>query len=106
MTRVLFALDEQAYLGGVQREIDEELIVERPLRNRIAALINDDSNEVGKVHLGVIHVWELPHPVAEKRESMILNIEFLTPEQLRAERDTLETWSQICVDYLEKLLAR
>ncbi len=102
----LFALDEQAYLGGVQREIDEELIVERPLRNRIAALINDDSNEVGKVHLGVIHVWELPHPVAEKRESMILNIEFLTPEQLRAERDTLETWSQICVDYLEKLLAR
>jgi hypothetical protein len=25
---------------------------------------------------------------------------------LRAERDTLETWSQICVDNLEKLLAR
>jgi hypothetical protein len=36
---------------------------------------------------------------------MILNIEFLTPEQLRAERDTLETWSQICVDNVEKLLA-
>ena len=90
----------------MQREIDEELIVERPLRNRIAALINDDSNEVGKVHLGIIHVLELPHPLAEKRESMILGIEFLTPEQLRAERDTLETWSQICVDHLEKLLAR
>jgi predicted NUDIX family phosphoesterase len=35
---------------------------------------------------------------------MILGIEFLTPDQLRAERDTLETWSQICVDNLEKLL--
>jgi predicted NUDIX family phosphoesterase len=101
----LFALDKEAYLGGVEREIDEELIVEHPLRNQIAALINDDSNEVGQVHLGVVHVLELPHPVAEKRESMILSIEFLTPGQLRAERDTLETWSQICVDNLEKLLS-
>ena len=101
----LFTLDKQAYLAGVAREIDEELIVEHPLRNRIAALINDDSNEVGQVHLGVVHVLQLPHPMAEKRESMILSIEFLTPDQLRAERGTLETWSQICVDNLEQLLA-
>jgi predicted NUDIX family phosphoesterase len=100
----LFALDKEAYLSGVQREIDEELIIEHPLQNRIAALINDDSNEVGQVHLGVVHVLELPHPTAEKRESMILNVEFLTPEQLRAEWETLETWSRICVDNLEKLL--
>jgi predicted NUDIX family phosphoesterase len=101
----LFTLDRQAYLAGVAREIYEELIIEHPLRNRIAALINDDSNEVGQVHLGVVHVLELPHPMAEKRESMILSIEFLIPDQLRAERDTLETWSQICVDNLERLLA-
>jgi predicted NUDIX family phosphoesterase len=101
----LFALDMEAYLAGVQREIDEELIVERPVHSRIGALINDDSNEVGQVHLGVVHIFELPHPIAEKRESMILNIEFLTPAQLRDERETLETWSQICVDNLENLLA-
>ena len=100
----LFALDKEAYFAGVQREIDEEVIVERPLQNRIAALINDDSNEVGQVHLGVVHILELAYPKAEKRESMILGIEFLTPDQLRAERDSLETWSQICVDNLEKLL--
>jgi hypothetical protein len=35
---------------------------------------------------------------------MILNIEFLTPAQLRAERETLETWSQICVDNLDRLM--
>jgi len=100
----LFALDRNAYLAGVQREIDEELIVERPLSNRVVALINDDSNEVGQVHLGVVHLLELAKPSAEKRESMILGIEFLTPEQLRAERETLETWSQILVDSLEKLI--
>lgn len=100
----LFALDKDAYLAGVQREIDEELVVERPLANRIVALINDDSNEVGEVHLGVVHVLELASPSAEKRESMILGIDFLTVEQLHAERETLETWSQICVDNLEKLI--
>jgi predicted NUDIX family phosphoesterase len=100
----LFALDKEAYFAGVQREIDEELIIDRPLQNRIAALINDDSNEVGQVHLGVVHILELASPLAEKRESMILGIEFLTPDQLRAERDTLETWSQICTDNLGKLL--
>jgi predicted NUDIX family phosphoesterase len=100
----LFALDREAYVVGVQREIDEELIVNTPLVNRIAALINDDSNEVGQVHLGVIHIVELATPTAEKRESMILGIEFLAPEQLRAERDTLESWSQIAVDNLERLL--
>src|SRR5215471_3361848 len=101
----LFALDMDAYFAGVRREVDEELIIERPTNTRIGALINDDSNEVGQVHLGVVHVFDLPRPVAQKRESMILNIEFLTPEQLGAERDTLETWSQICDDNLEKLLA-
>ncbi|MBV8228073.1 MAG: hypothetical protein JO232_23110 [Verrucomicrobia bacterium] len=100
----LFALDTEAYLAGVQREIDEELVVAAPLANRIAALINDDSNEVGQVHLGVIHIVELATPTAAKRESMILGIEFLSPEELRAERDTLESWSQIAVDNLERLL--
>ncbi len=102
----LFALDKEAYLTGVQREIDEELIVKRPLSNRVVALINDDSNEVGQVHLGVVHVLELATPSVEKRESMILGIEFLTPDQLRAERETLETWSQILVDDLEKLIGK
>ncbi|HEY2122304.1 MAG TPA: hypothetical protein VGH07_01800 [Chthoniobacterales bacterium] len=102
----LFALDKEAYLTGVQREIDEELIVKRPLSNRVVALINDDSNEVGQVHLGVVHVLDLATPSVEKRESMILGIEFLTPDQLRAERETLETWSQILVDDLEKLIGK
>jgi hypothetical protein len=37
---------------------------------------------------------------------MILGIEFLAPDELRAERDTLETWSQICVDHLDELLGK
>lgn len=101
----LFALDRDAYLAGVQREIEEEIQIDLPRSNRIVALLNDDSTEVGQVHLGIVHVVELAAPSAQKKESMITNIQFLTRRELQAERETLETWSQFCLDRLEELLA-
>ena|ERR1700736_1786310 len=102
----LFALDDQAYLAGVLREVEEEVQIESPISNRIVALLNDDSTEVGQVHLGVIHVITLERPVAEKRESVITSLKFLTPAELRAERETLEGWSQICLDQIERLIGK
>jgi predicted NUDIX family phosphoesterase len=102
----LFALDDQAYLAGVLREVEEEVQIAPPISNRIVALLNDDSTEVGQVHLGVIHVITLERPVAEKRESVITSLKFLTAKELRAERESLEGWSQICADHLETLVSR
>jgi len=96
----LFALDEAAYLEGVRREVCEELKIGTKFRNRVVALLNDDSNEVGQVHLGVVHIFDLDEPKVEKNESMITNLAFLTPEELRARRDQLESWSRICLDGL------
>jgi predicted NUDIX family phosphoesterase len=102
----LFALDEAAYLEGVRRETCEELKIGTPFRNRVVALLNDDTNEVGQVHLGVVHVFELDEPKVEKNEAMITNLAFLTPEELRERRDLLESWSQICLDGLGDLLRK
>ena len=99
-----FALDRAAYLAGVQREIDEEIQIPNPRSHRIVGLINDDSTEVGQVHLGVVHVVQLPAAEAAKRESAITEIGFLTPAELRTEREFLEGWSQICLDHLETIL--
>jgi predicted NUDIX family phosphoesterase len=68
-------------------------------------LLNDDSNDVGQVHLGVIHVFKLAEPKVEKREAMITNLAFLAKEELLSRGDSLETWSQICLDSLDRLLA-
>ena len=73
--------------------------------NRVVALLNDDSNPVGQVHLGVVHVFDLETDAVQKREAMITNMEFLTREELMKRRDSMETWSQICVDSLDQLLA-
>ena len=101
----LFALDEQAYRVGVEREVNEEIKIDTQFEDRIVALLNDDATEVGRVHLGVVHVFKLAEPKVEKREAMITNLAFLTKDELMARRESLESWSQICVDSLDRLLS-
>jgi len=101
----LFALDMDAYRAGVQREVTEELNLQSAFTNHIVALLNDDSNPVGQVHLGVVHIFQLATDAVTKREQMITQLEFLTPAELRERRENLESWSQICVDNLDRLLA-
>ena len=100
----LFAMDEQAYRAGVEREVNEEIKIDAPFEDRIVALLNDDSTEVGRVHLGIVHVFKLAEPKVEKREAMITGLTFLLKEELLSRRETMETWSQICLDSLERLL--
>jgi predicted NUDIX family phosphoesterase len=98
---MLFGGDlRETYLNAVQREVDEEIDVKAGYEDRIVALLNDDSNAVGQVHLGVVHVWTLDGEAVERREQMITQMGFMTPEELRAVRDTMETWSQLCLDGL------
>ena len=101
----LFAWDEHAYRAGVEREVNEEIRIQSPFEDRIVALLNDDTTEVGHVHLGIVHVFRLAEPKVEKREAMITNLAFLKKDELLARRASLETWSQLCVDSLERLLA-
>lgn len=99
-----YALDEAAYRAGVEREVNEEIKIDTKFEDRIVALLNDDTTEVGQVHLGVVHVFNLSEPKAEKREAMITGLTFLSKPELMARRDSMETWSQICLDSLERLL--
>ena len=99
-----FAIDEAAYRAGVEREVNEEIKIDTKFEDKIVALLNDDTTEVGQVHLGVVHVFKLAEPKVEKREAMITSLAFLGKNELMARRDSLETWSQLCVDSLDRLL--
>jgi predicted NUDIX family phosphoesterase len=100
----LFALDEAAYRAGVEREVAEEVTINTPFEDRIVALLNDDSTEVGQVHLGVVHVFKVAEPKVDKREAMITNLSFLGKNELMACKESLETWSQICLESFDRLL--
>lgn len=94
------SLDEHAYSVGVRREISEELRLGGGFEERVVALINDDSNEVGQVHLGVVHLVTLESPDVAPGEANITELRFLSIGELAERRDLLETWSQLCLDGL------
>ena len=96
----------QTYITAVEREVAEEVFVETTHTDRIVALLNDDSNDVGRVHLGIVHYWVLDSSQVGKREQMISQMAFMTPGQLQEVRDTLETWSQLCLDNLAEMCKR
>lgn len=94
-----------AFQRAVERETNEELKINTPFKDRIVALLNDDSNAVGQVHLGVVHIFECETDDIQAAESEITELGFVTPQELLANRDQLETWSQLCADALGELLA-
>ncbi len=93
----------KTYLEAVEREVAEEVSVETSHTDRIVALLNDESNEVGSVHLGIVHHWILDAPNVSKREQMITQMAFMTPAELQEVRDTLETWSGLCLIQLDEM---
>jgi predicted NUDIX family phosphoesterase len=97
----LFAYHFDNYLTAVQREVAEEVAVEAGHTDKIVALLNDDSNEVGQVHLGVVHHWKLDSDKVSKIEQMITQMTFMTPAELDDVKDSLETWSQLCLPLLK-----
>ncbi len=94
----------ETYLTAVEREVAEEVNIETEHSDRIAALLNDDSNEVGQVHLGIVHHWALDEPNVNKKEQMITQMSFMTQSELEDVRDTMETWSQLCLDGLSEMV--
>ncbi|MCX6879656.1 MAG: hypothetical protein NTW21_38505 [Verrucomicrobia bacterium] len=90
-----------AYHAAVAREIAEELEIRCASTQRIMALLNDESNAVGQVHLGIVHLIELESAAVTSREDALAELAF-TP--LAEIQDTLferlETWSQYCVSHL------
>lgn len=90
-----------AYYSAVQRELDEELEIACDYEMRIIGLLNDESNSVGQVHLGVVHLVELETEEVFSKEDALTHLSWATVEELNGDLfERLETWSQFCVKRL------
>jgi len=92
------------YEDGLKREINEEVIIESPYTQRIVALLNDDSNDVGRVHFGIVHVLTLEKPLVKPKEKSINETKFLSTEELQSKIDTFENWSKICIQHIDRII--
>jgi len=86
------------YDEGMRRELEEEVSIETRYQHRIVGLINDDETEVGRVHLGVVHLFEVEQPLVKPREEEIIDAGFAPLSQLFEQVEHMESWSRYCLE--------
>ncbi len=84
----------------MRRELTEEVTIHSPYTERRVGLIYDDATDVGRVHLGVVHCFELETPSVSSNEDDLSDASFVSLAELKQHRERLEMWSQICLDAL------
>lgn len=92
------AVGDDAYRAGMLRELREEVALPAGCRERCVGLINDDSTPVGQVHLGIVHLIDLPAPEVRPLEAGLIDTGFASLAELRRDRAAFETWSQFLLD--------
>jgi predicted NUDIX family phosphoesterase len=88
--------------GGLLREWQEEIDAAFVPEFRLLGLLNDDTDPVGAVHLGVVYEADAAGRPVAVRETHKLAGEFATLDEVRAVIDRLETWSQLVFAHLER----
>jgi len=96
---------------GTERELDEELFLSGSRRLRAVGLINDDSNPVGAVHVGLVQVLFLAPGEDQSvrvREEDVLEGTLVPPAELARQLESganFETWSRMLVERIDELLS-
>lgn len=94
--------------AAITRELDEELLFDSSLTEEeiglkieLIGLLYDYTNDVGKVHFGIVEVLELspetPEPVL--KETALSDIQWLEKEDI-GNLLNLENWSQIVLNFI------
>ena len=82
------------YLTGMHREVSEEVTHAAVVSERLFGFIFDPRTPVGRVHLGVVHLWELAEPMATPKEEALADCGFTPLADLIHDEEQFETWSQ------------
>lgn len=92
--------DDGGLDGGLGREWSEELVADWLPGFRFLGLLNDDTDPVGAVHLGVVYAVDAAGRPVAVRETHKLDGRWATLAEVDALGDRLETWSRLVLDHL------
>ncbi len=88
------------YREGMLRELREEVVLDSAFTETCVGMINDDLTEVGKVHLGIVHRFELAEPKLTSNEPDLIESGFVSVADMLRDLSGFESWSSICLDAL------
>ena len=86
--------------GGMAREWAEELVADWDPAPMPIGLLNDDTDPVGAVHLGLVYRVEAAGRPVAVRETHKLEGAFVSPIDALRVYDRMETWSSLVYDHL------
>ncbi len=90
---------EDAYNIGFERELKEEIgLLPNQYTHKILGFIYDDSNEVGKVHLGIVHLVKIGDINVKITDKALSKGKFDTLDNMKKNLANFETWSQIVLN--------
>lgn len=92
--------DHDFYREGMLRELNEEVVLGSTFTEHCVGMINDDESEVGQVHLGIVHRFDLAEPNLKSNEPDLIESGFVPVKDLLGNLDGFETWSSICLKAL------
>ena len=92
--------DTPTVAAGLRKELEEEVEVRSPYELTFVGLINDDTTDVGRVHLGAVYILEAEAPEVSVLETEKMTGEWVEAEKLAPMRESMETWSQLVYDKL------
>ncbi len=96
---VILTRNGELLMRGLERELFEEVAIEKRGELIPCGFINDDSNAVGSVHLGLCYKTEVEGAVAVKETEKLEGF-WSTAAELSARRGELETWANIALGAL------
>jgi predicted NUDIX family phosphoesterase len=97
---------DDGVLGGLRREWREELVADFEPVFEPVALLNDDTTDVGAVHLGVVCMADAAGRPVSVRETDKLEGTFAPPDDVAAVTDRLESWSRLIFEASERSAVR
>lgn len=87
---------EDLIVAGMMRELHEELDCKGDFSYDLIGVVNDDRDDVGKVHFGLVYLVSLKSPEVKvsDEEAKVLSGALASAEEIDEAWEGLETWSQ------------
>jgi len=96
-------MSENSLFEWARREFYEEVHYPGTFSVRALGIINDDSNDVGKVHIGFVFLLTGDSPCIEIKSELKSGV--LVPlQKCIDQKDCFESWSQMVIDFLQNNL--
>ena len=89
-------------MEGLRKELEEEVHVADAYELEFAGLLNDDTTDVGRVHLGAVYELRASSREVTVRETEKMIGVWTARQALQPLRESMESWSQIVFDALIK----